>query len=140
MNSETATEKSNITAYQSSEIKIKPEYAPMLREVISDGQDKLKIWKRIRMRGEIYTCTSAIETKSIDYFVKTKESIGKIIFFFGDLSEPKFLMQTYRIKNQNYHWTEMEPSKSYEVLSCDHIFEKMLYFKTGTIEYITKKP
>lgn len=71
--------------YQRTKINLKSEYLAALVdcEEISYGQNLLEIWKRLRIKREIYSCTHATVTKSIDYFIQTTDNeIGMIEFFF----------------------------------------------------------
>lgn len=86
--------KCNDGVYQKATINIEPKYRPTLERVkaIEKGQMNLEISKRIRLNGQVISSTSAIVSKSIDYFVKTtKTDIGKICFFFG--TKPSFILQ-----------------------------------------------
>lgn len=66
--------------------------------------------------------------------------IGKIQFFFGDQCKPKLLLHAFEIVHQNFHWTEIKDTNLYEIRYCDEIEEKLLYFSTGSIQYVTKEP
>lgn len=66
---------------QETKIRLKPEYIVAFGEIMS-REVELKIWRRLKMRGEIYSCTQATSTKSIDYFIRTSnDKIGIIHFF-----------------------------------------------------------
>lgn len=75
------------------------------------------------------------------YFVKCRNNrIGKIVFFFEHDSIPKLLLHIYEKIHQNFHWIEVRQMDLFEVCSTCQIEEKLLYFKVGGIEYITKEP
>lgn len=118
--------------YQRSTIDLKQEYKNIF------SQNPLPIWRRIRINGIVYSSTSAVATKSIDYFVHmTDDRIGKIQFFYGHIQTPKLLLQVFERSYQNFHWTEIKATDMYKIYDCKAIFEKLLYFNTGIIEYIT---
>lgn len=77
----------------------------------------------------------------MDYFVELKDGrIGKIEFFYGEKLMPKLLLQLYEKIHHNFHWTEVEPSQSYEIHLCESIEQRLLYLNTGSIKYITIEP
>lgn len=133
----------SIAVYQKKTISIKSEHRPILEsaKAIEESQESLLIWTRIRLNGHIFTSTCAIETKSVDFFIQTTDkTMGKICFFFGSPLEPKILLQSYENQYQNYHWTEIQQTEIFKIFSCNEIEEKLLYFKAGRIEYVTKEP
>lgn len=133
-------EKDSVYLYQQSNTILKQEYAYLFQN-IGYNETSLQIWRRIRKSGIIYTSTSALSTKSIDYFVKmTNSQIGKIQFFFGDQQKPKLLLHCFENLHQNFQWTEIRESNLYEIFDCDEIYEKLLYFVSGSIQFITKEP
>lgn len=124
-------------------ISIKSEHRPILKsaKAIEESQESLLIWTLIRLNGHIFTSTCAIETKSVDFFIQTTDkTMGKICFFFGSPLEPKILLESYGNQYQNYHWTEIQQTEIFKIFSCNEIDEKLLYFKAGSIEYVTKEP
>lgn len=101
-------------------------------------RDSFNVWQRARVKGKIYTSKAGIETKSVDYFVRLKnDKIGQIEFFFGEKNTPKLFLEVFDKEFQNFHWTEVKRSGSYEICNADEIEEKLLYLKTGNIEFIT---
>lgn len=125
---------------QKSKIALDPKFKPIFAATGVDDYS-IQIWKRIKIKGTTYTSTSAVVTKSIDYFVQMLNGhIGKIQFFFGDERKPNVLLQEFEIIDQNFHWTEVEEIDSYKIYNYDQIHEKLLYFKAGSIQYITKEP
>lgn len=62
-------EKEPVYLYQKSTVFLKPEYAYLFQNTLYND-NLIPIWRRIRKNGTIYTSTSAVVTKSIDYFVK----------------------------------------------------------------------
>lgn len=132
----------SVQLYQPIVIKIESKYANVLIdcEVISSESSSFEIWRRIR-NNLIYTSTKAVETKSIDYFVKLKNlKMGKIEFFFKKNAVVHILLREYIENFENFHWIEVNETNIYSTHACNEIQEKLLYFKTGTIEYITREP
>lgn len=81
--------------YQQSTICIKAEHFDALisERILSQH---LNIWRRARIKGQIFTSTHAKPTKSIDFFVKMKNNrIGKIEYFFEKDSISKLLLNVY---------------------------------------------
>lgn len=133
----------SVQLYQPTVIKIESKYANVLVdcEVISCESSSFEIWRRIRMNKLIYTSTEAVETKSIDYFVQLKsQKMGKIQFFFKMNDAVHMLLSEYIENFKNFHWIEVNEINSYSVHACTEIQEKLLYFKAGTIEYVTREP
>lgn len=133
----------NLALYQKSKISVEPEYANVLMscKVISNEQESLVIWRRIRLNGIIYTSSKSVLTRTADFFVRmTNKHVGKIVFFFGSHLKPKILLQVYEETYKNFHWTEVKKLDLYEIHKCEYIEEKLLYFHSGNIEYVTKKP
>lgn len=128
--------------FQRSTVCVKPEhFAALETEEVSLYGNRMQIWRRARINGQIITSTHAKETKSIDYFVKCKnDRMGKILFFFEHNSTSKLLLHVYETNYQNFHWIEVKPSDLFEVHTTCDIEEKLLYFKAGSIEYITMEP
>lgn len=132
-----------IQLYQPTVIEIETKYENVLVhfEVISCEANSIEIWRRIRMNNLIYTSIKAKETKSIDYFVKMKnQKMGKIEFFFEKNDAIHILLNEYNENFENYHWIEVNEANTYSIHACTEIQEKMLYFKAGSIEYITREP
>lgn len=101
----------------------------------------LQIWRRARINGQIITSTHAKDTKSIDYFVKCENSrMGKIVYFLKINSIWQMLLHIYEENFQNFHWLEVNQTDSFEVYPTSQIKEKLLYFKVGSTEYVTKEP
>lgn len=126
-------------------IAIEPEFSSILNscEDISfeQGSSSLEIWRSIELKNNLYTSINAIATKSIDYFVKVNNGdMGTIQFFFGQESSPKFLLHVYRNTFENFHWTEVEQSDAYKIYPVEQIEEKLLFFKVGSIQYVTREP
>lgn len=124
-------------------IKIEPKYGNVLKNsgIIGCEQTLFKIFCRMRLKAYTYTSTQAIETKSIDYFVKMKSgNMGKIAFFFERDSSVYLLIQLFTANFQNYHLLEVTDANRFMVYPCAEIQEKLLYFKIGSIEYVTKEP
>lgn len=135
-------EKDIIAAYQKKNIVLKKDQINVLNSagVVLQG-DQLTIWRRIKLRGIIYTSANSIQTKSADYFVRiTNKHVGKIEFFFGDKLKPKLMLHVYEETFENFHWTEVSESNRFEIYSCEEIEKKMLYFKVQSVEYITSEP
>lgn len=67
--------------YQPKTIQVEQKYANIRLscfEIISSEKSYIKIWRRIRLKEQMYTSSKAVETKSIDYSVKmTNQEIGK---------------------------------------------------------------
>lgn len=129
--------------FQAKLIKIDHRYAETLinAKIISSEHDSLQIWRRMKFGGQTYTSMEAIETKTIDYFVKIgNQKMGKIVFFFYNNSTACILLNTYDANFQNHHWLEITPNNSFEIHTCTEIKEKLLYFKACSIEYITQEP
>lgn len=123
--------------YQKSTINVEKEHFNVLQSV--DGF--LKIWKRAKIKGEIYSSTYARVTKSIDYFVEMNENcIGKIVYFFDCNLIPKLLLRIYEKTYTRFHWTEVQETNTYEIYFPHDIEKKLLYFKVGSIEYISMEP
>lgn len=144
-NQETALvrEKSSDGFYQQLIIKIEQNQhlAAFKNEGVNLSDGLLTIFRRARINNQIFSSTQAKKTKSIDYFVGCQNgSIGKIIFFFRNNSNPMLLLHIYQINHQNFHWLEVNPVDLFEVCSTSQIDEKFLYFQIGSIEYITKEP
>lgn len=136
-------DKKGIQLYQRTVIKIESKYKNVLLdfEAISSDENKLEIWRRIRINNLIFTSMKAVQTKSIDYFVILKNGkMGKIEFFFEKNAVTYVLLNEYVESFQNHHWIEVNEAKAYSVHTCADIQEKMLYFKAGNIEYITREP
>lgn len=134
---------SRVILYHKKTVPIKPEHRLILESSkrIENDQTEQQIWARARLNGQIYTSTHAVITKSIDFFVRTTNNkIGKIEFFFGDPFKPQVLLQLYEEKFLNFHWTEIQQQNVYALFSYDEIQEKVMYFNTNNIEYITKEP
>lgn len=132
-----------IDASQPKTITINQEYVEVLQNsgMIASGQTTIKIWRRIKIKGQTYTSTNAVETKSADYFVRVSGNrIGKIEFYFGNNSAPSFLLKLYEITFENFHWNEIQSLNSFEICSCNEIEEKLLYLKVESLEYVTKEP
>lgn len=94
---------SNVNLYHNKTVSIKSEHRQILESTMSIEKDQahLSIWARARIDSQIFTSSYAVITKSIDYFVRTKNGkIGKIEFFFGDPIKPKLLLQLYEEKYQ----------------------------------------
>lgn len=120
--------------------KVKPKYVPVLNQngVFSE---QLTIWKKLSMNGVTYTSLYANETRSIDYFIKTNsDKSGKVAFYFECGIKKMFLFEVYEISFSNYHWSEVNCTGQYEIVECSEIDKKMLYFTTGSIQYITEEP
>lgn len=133
----------HIELKQKTTIAIKQEYSRILENSgnISLGQGSIDIWRSIELKGRLYTSINAIATKSADFFVRVANgNIGTIEFFFGDESNPKFLLHVYRNIFENYHFIEVEQTGSFETFQCEEIIEKLLYFESNRIKYITKEP
>lgn len=125
--------------YQPSKIDLKSDHMHIF-ESYGINESTLKIWRRSRINGVVYTSNSAAVTKSVDYFVRLKDrKIGKIIFFFEHQQKPKLFFHVYEEIHQNFHWIEVNATSCYEIRDCDDIYEKLLYFIAGRIEYITKE-
>lgn len=78
-NKNLVVKKNGCELYQPTAIRMEQKYNPALE---NEGEIS-KIWRRARINGQIFTSLSAIETKSVDYFVKCKnDRMGKIVFFF----------------------------------------------------------
>lgn len=131
---------------QPNTIIIEPKYKDLL---LSNGvvsyesceQNMFQIWRRIRIKNITYTSMKARETKSIDYFVKMNDGkMGKILFFVQNNSVPHLLLNTFESSFKNHHWTEITDEKCYSLYPCSEINEKMLYFKIGSIEFVTQEP
>lgn len=105
------------------------------------GLESNKIWSELVWNGVRYTSLIANETKPADYFVRMKNNkCGKIVLFAYQMDGKILVLNTYAEKIENYHWIETEQNDQYEVFKCCEIQEKLLCFKTGTIEYITREP
>lgn len=128
--------------YQPSVIRVQHEHVVNLKCVgVSSHNENLKINRRARVNGIVYTSTYASQTKSIDYFVKMENNrIGTIIYFFEINSVSKLLLCLYKKNHQNFHWTEVDQTDEYEIHNVSDIVEKLLYFKVGRIQYVTKEP
>lgn len=133
----------SIQLYQPTVIKIESKYAQVLVDsgVVSCESSSFEIWRRIRMHNLIYTSTKAVETKSIDYFVKLKsQKMGKIVFYFKINAVCHILLSEYIETFQNFHWVEVNEAKLYSIHACTAIEEKLMYFTAGSIEYVTREP
>lgn len=136
------SEKNNNYVYQKTTIHVDEDYCSVLRNIgVIPSDDELTIWWRAKIKGECYSSTKAVETKSIDYFIRLNtNTIGKIVFFFGHENDPKLLLHVYEENFMNYHWIEVHKTNKYEVFSVNQIQEKLLYFKFRSIEIVTKEP
>lgn len=105
------------------------------------NQTLFQIWRRMHWKSQTYTSLEAVVTKSIDYFVKMdNHRMGKIVFFFKKDQVPHILLCSYEKTFQNYHWIEVAQNNFFEIYPCSEIEGKMLYFKVGSIEYVTEEP
>lgn len=138
------SEEKKINFYQKTSIIIDENqaYCGVIRNTGMIPCDKeLNIWRRAKVKGECYSSTTAIHTKSIDYFIKlNSNAIGKIVFFFGIEEEPKLLLELYEETFNNFHWSEVRKINNFQVFFVSDIKEKLLYFECQNIEIITKEP
>lgn len=105
------------------------------------GLENGQIWSKYQCNGITYTSLSTNEMKSADYFVRMQNNkCGKIEFFAHNMNKKVLLLHIYNEKFKNFHWIEIERTEQYEIFECNEISEKLLFFKTGTIEYITREP
>lgn len=126
--------------YQKSTINLQLEYKDVF-ENAGFSSNSMQIWKRIRKNGVLYSSTSAVATKSIDYFVKMKNgSFGNIEFFFGSADKPQLLLNVFDELKVNFHWVEIKQSSRYQIHFSEEIDEKWLFFDTGSIQFTTKEP
>lgn len=124
-------------------IDIESQYKDILLSncVIPSEQKSFQIWRRIHMKNQTFTSLKATETKSIDYFVRMKNGkMGKVVFFFEKNSVVHLLLNTYELNFKNHHWLEITDEKCFAAYPCTDIDEKLLYFKIGSIEYVTQEP
>lgn len=105
------------------------------------GLEMKQIWSKYEYKGVTYTSLSTNETKSVDNFVRMKDSkCGQVVFYTHHNNEKVLLLNIYNENFKNFHWVEVEPTDQYEVCKCSEISEKLLFFKTGSIKYITREP
>lgn len=130
--------------YQPKIMDIEPQYKNVLilNGIIGSNEvNSIQIWRRMSLKNHIYTSIKATETKSIDYFVELKNGkMGKIWFFVQKQSVPHFLLHIYENNFRNHHWIEVKDKNYFEMYPCTYIEEKLLYFKVGSIEYVTREP
>lgn len=69
----------------------------------------LTVWNKLIMDGVTYTSVRLKSTKSIDYFVITKDNqIGKIQYYFYQATNKVFLLHVHKETFKNYHWSEIK--------------------------------
>lgn len=103
--------------------------------------ENMTVWNKLIMDGVTYTSLRSNPTKSIDYFIKTKDNkIGIIQYFFYQDTTKVFSLHVYEEEFKNYHWSEIKSTDVYEIYQCCEIEKKMLYFKIGIREWTTEEP
>lgn len=109
--------------------------------LIFESNEQIGIWRRIKLRGLIYTSSMYFETKSIDYFVLFSNNlIGKIQFYFMHDNTRYAFFEKFEVVSELNHLMVVKSVSSFSIQTVDNILAKLLFMQIDNKNIVTRIP